>query len=147
MCCMINTMTCPDTITGASCSPVASSPGCPEARIPPLILPPRRRYFQDYLPGPQRTVFHTQGGLSWRNPWGVLRYSANNAFLALLHSQQVAEQVRTACQTTHACLAALPPLGMPPAFLTAFSTCFLGGGASRTQASLASRLSPKRLQL
>ena len=52
-----------------------------------------RRYFEDYLPGPKRTVFHTMKGLSWRNPWGVLRYSANNAFLALVHSQQVFEQV------------------------------------------------------
>lgn len=50
------------------------------------------RYFEDYLPGPKRTVFHTMKGLSWRNPWGVLRYSANNAFLALVHSQQVFEQ-------------------------------------------------------
>ena len=52
------------------------------------------RYFEDYLPGPKRTVFHTMKGLSWRNPWGVLRYSANNAFLALVHSQQVFEQAR-----------------------------------------------------
>lgn len=54
-----------------------------------------RSFFEDYLPGPKRTVFHTKLGLSWRNAWGVLRYSANNAFLAFVHSQQVYDQVRT----------------------------------------------------
>ena len=51
-------------------------------------------FFEDYLPGPKRTVFHTKKGLSWRNAWGVLRYSANNAFLAFVHAQQVYDQVR-----------------------------------------------------
>lgn len=50
------------------------------------------RFFEDYLPGPKRTVFHTKKGLSWRNAWGVLRYSANNAFLAFVHAQQVYDQ-------------------------------------------------------
>ena len=54
------------------------------------------RYFEDYLPGPKRTVFHTKKGLSWRNAWGVLRYSANNAFLSFVHAQQVYDQVRLA---------------------------------------------------
>lgn len=49
-------------------------------------------FFEDYLPGPKRTVFHTKKGLSWRNAWGVLRYSANNAFLAFVHAQQVYDQ-------------------------------------------------------
>ena len=66
---------------------------CCTYRVSMAIQAMLRRYFEDYLPGPKRTVFHTQGGLSWRNPWGVLRYSANNAFLALVHSQQVFEQV------------------------------------------------------
>ncbi|BDA42119.1 Endoglucanase B [Coccomyxa sp. Obi] len=51
-----------------------------------------KQYFEEYLPGPKRTVFHTKKGLSWRNAWGVLRYSANNAFLALVHSAQMKEQ-------------------------------------------------------
>lgn len=58
-----------------------------------------KQYFEEYLPGPKRTVFHTKKGLSWRNAWGVLRYSANNAFLALVHSAQMKEQVRAGtCQ-------------------------------------------------
>ena len=52
-----------------------------------------KQYFEEYLPGPKRTVFHTKKGLSWRNAWGVLRYSANNAFLAFVHSAQMKEQV------------------------------------------------------
>lgn len=56
-----------------------------------------KQYFEDYLPGPKRTVFHTKKGLSWRNAWGVLRYSANNAFLALVHSAQMKELVSRSC--------------------------------------------------
>ena len=52
-----------------------------------------KTYFEEYLPGPQRTVFHTKKGLSWRNAWGVLRYSANNAFIAFVHADQMKEQV------------------------------------------------------
>ena len=54
------------------------------------------RYFEEYLPGPKRVVFHTRKGLAWRNAWGVLRYSANNAFLAFVHSQHLYEQVEFA---------------------------------------------------
>ena len=52
-----------------------------------------KTYFEEYLPGSQRTVFHTKKGLSWRNAWGVLRYSANNAFIAFVHADQMKEQV------------------------------------------------------
>ncbi len=52
-----------------------------------------KTYFDEYLPGPKRTVFHTKKGLSWRNAWGVLRYSANNAFIAYVHADQMKEQV------------------------------------------------------
>ena len=52
-----------------------------------------KTYFEEYLPGPKRTVFHTKKGLSWRNAWGVLRYSANNAFIAFVHADQMKEQV------------------------------------------------------
>jgi hypothetical protein len=52
-----------------------------------------KTYFEEYLPGPQRTVFHTKKGLSWRNAWGVLRYSANNALIAFVHADQMKEQV------------------------------------------------------
>ena len=51
------------------------------------------QYFEEYLPGPKRTVFHTRKGLSWRNAWGVLRYSANNAFIAFVHADQMKKQV------------------------------------------------------
>ena len=51
-----------------------------------------KQYFQDYLPGPNRTVFHTKKGLSWRNAWGVLRYSANNAFIAFVLSDHMQKQ-------------------------------------------------------
>lgn len=57
-----------------------------------------KQYFDDYLPGNKRTVFHTKKGLSWRNAWGVLRYSANNAFLSFVHSMQMKEQV---CKDFH----------------------------------------------
>ncbi|CAK0782162.1 hypothetical protein CVIRNUC_005591 [Coccomyxa viridis] len=50
------------------------------------------QYFEEYLPGPKRTVFHTRKGLSWRNAWGVLRYSANNAFIAFVHADQMKKQ-------------------------------------------------------
>ncbi len=53
-----------------------------------------KEYFDEYLPGSKRTVFHTKKGLSWRNAWGVLRYSANNAFIAYVHADQMKEQVR-----------------------------------------------------
>ncbi len=53
-----------------------------------------KQYFEDYLPGPKRTVFHTKKGLSWRNAWGVLRYAANNAFIAFVHAAQMKEQAR-----------------------------------------------------
>ena len=52
------------------------------------------RYFDEYLPGMKRIVFHTKKGLSWRNAWGVMRYAANNAFLAFVHSQHLFEQAR-----------------------------------------------------
>ena len=52
-----------------------------------------KEYFDEYLPGSKRTVFHTKKGLSWRNAWGVLRYSANNAFIAYVHADQMKEQV------------------------------------------------------
>ena len=52
-----------------------------------------KQYFEEYLPGPKRTVFHTKKGLSWRNAWGVLRYSANNAFIAFVYADQVKKQV------------------------------------------------------
>ena len=52
-----------------------------------------QQYFDEYLPGPKRTVFHTRKGLSWRNAWGVLRYSANNAFIAFVHADQMKKQV------------------------------------------------------
>lgn len=52
-----------------------------------------KTYFDEYLPGTKRTVFHTKKGLSWRNAWGVLRYSANNAFIAYVHADQMKEQV------------------------------------------------------
>ena len=51
-----------------------------------------KQYFDDYLPGPNRTVFHTKKGLSWRNAWGVLRYSANNAFVAFVLADQQQKQ-------------------------------------------------------
>lgn len=51
------------------------------------------RYFDDYLPGKKRTVFHTKKGLSWRSAWGVNRYAANNAFLSFVHAVQLADQV------------------------------------------------------
>ena len=57
------------------------------------------RYFDDYLPGRKRTVFHTKRGLSWRNAWGVMRYSANNAFLCFVHAQHLYEQVLI-CKST-----------------------------------------------
>jgi hypothetical protein len=53
-----------------------------------------KQYFEDYLPGPKRTVFHTRKGLSWRTAWGVLRYAANNAFIAFVHAAQMKEQAR-----------------------------------------------------
>ena len=53
-----------------------------------------KQYFVDYLPGPNRTVFHTKKGLSWRNAWGVLRYSANNAFIAFVLADQMQKQAR-----------------------------------------------------
>ena len=56
-----------------------------------------KTYFEEYLPGPLRTVFHTKKGLSWRNAWGVLRYSANNAFIAFVHADQMKEQVSKWC--------------------------------------------------
>ena len=34
-------------------------------------------------------VTHTPGGLAWRDGWGALRYSANTAFLALIHADHV----------------------------------------------------------
>ena len=55
-----------------------------------------RQYFEDYLPGPKRTVFHTKKGLSWRNAWGVLRYSANNAFIAFVLADQMQTQASSA---------------------------------------------------
>ena len=55
-----------------------------------------RQYFDDYLPGPKRTVFHTKKGLSWRNAWGVLRYSANNAFIAFVLADQMQTQASSA---------------------------------------------------
>ena len=46
-------------------------------------------------------MFHTKKGLSWRNAWGVLRYAANNAFIAFVHSDQMRSQVsRPACCRT-----------------------------------------------
>ena len=64
-------------------------------------------YFEDYLPGPKRTVFHTRKGLSWRTAWGVLRYSANNAFIAFVHAAQMKEQARAlrtlSCNWSLAC--------------------------------------------
>ena len=56
------------------------------------------QYFEEYLPGPKRTVFHTRKGLSWRNAWGVLRYSANNAFIAFVHADQMKKQVSALAQ-------------------------------------------------
>ena len=56
------------------------------------------QYFEEYLPGPKRTVFHTRKGLSWRNAWGVLRYSANNAFIAFVHADQMKTQVSALAQ-------------------------------------------------
>ena len=56
------------------------------------------QYFEEYLPGPKRTVFHTRKGLSWRNAWGVLRYSANNAFIAFVHADQMKKQVTALAQ-------------------------------------------------
>ena len=61
------------------------------------------QYFEEYLPGPKRTVFHTRKGLSWRNAWGVLRYSANNAFIAFVHADQMKKQV-TALASAIPCL-------------------------------------------
>lgn len=34
-------------------------------------------------------VIHTRGGLAWREGWGALRYTANTAFLALIHADFV----------------------------------------------------------
>lgn len=56
-----------------------------------------QQYFEEYLPGPKRTVFHTKKGLSWRNAWGVLRYSANNAFIAFVHADQMKKQASPSC--------------------------------------------------
>ena len=60
-----------------------------------------KQYFDDYLPGPKRTVFHTRKGLSWRTTWGVLRYAANNAFIAFVHAAQMKEQVRRVASFWH----------------------------------------------
>lgn len=64
------------------------------------------RYFDDYLPGKKRTVFHTKKGLAWRNAWGVMRYAANNAFLCFVHSQHLFEQVEVS--TSNGLLQACP---------------------------------------
>lgn len=68
------------------------------------------RYFEEYLPGVQRTVFHTKKGLSWRNAWGVMRYAANNAFLCFVHSQHLMEQV---CLPAPCCGCSCLPHGVP----------------------------------
>ena len=60
-----------------------------------------KAYFEEYLPGPKRTVFHTKKGLSWRNAWGVLRYAANNAFIAFVHSDQMRSQVSQPADAMH----------------------------------------------
>ena len=60
-----------------------------------------KQYFEDYLPGPKRTVFHTKKGLSWRNAWGVLRYSANNAFVAFVLADQMQKQASCSFPTCH----------------------------------------------
>jgi hypothetical protein len=70
-----------------------------------------KQYFEEYLPGPKRTVFHTKKGLSWRNAWGVLRYSANNAFLAFVHSMQMKEQVCSSPTAPISHFLLLPPAG------------------------------------
>lgn len=41
-------------------------------------------------------VKYTRGGLAWLEQWGVLRYSANTAFLAFLYSDSITEPVRKA---------------------------------------------------
>ena len=64
-----------------------------EFAMPGRYMDNANQYFEEYLPGPKRTVFHTRKGLSWRNAWGVLRYSANNAFIAFVHADQMKKQV------------------------------------------------------
>ena len=46
-------------------------------------------------------MFHTKKGLSWRNAWGVLRYAANNAFIAFVHSDQMRSQVSQPAGAMH----------------------------------------------
>eukprot|EP00051_Salpingoeca_urceolata_P011971 m.148852 g.148852 ORF g.148852 m.148852 type:complete len:745 (-) comp17329_c0_seq2:70-2304(-) len=48
------------------------------------------QYFADWLPGGALT--YTPLGLAWRLQWGSLRYAANTAFLALVHSKHVDDQ-------------------------------------------------------
>ena len=69
------------------------SSSCVKSAMPGRYMNNANQYFEEYLPGPKRTVFHTRKGLSWRNAWGVLRYSANNAFIAFVHADQMKKQV------------------------------------------------------
>ncbi len=46
-----------------------------------------KQFFDQYLPGPARTVPHTPKGLGFRFYWGSLRYAGNTAFISLLHAR------------------------------------------------------------
>lgn len=49
-----------------------------------------RAHFATFLPG--GSVTYTEGGLAWLAPWGSLRYTSTEAFLAMVFARQVSEQ-------------------------------------------------------
>jgi len=51
-----------------------------------------RNFFDQWLPGPLRSVSHTTGGLGQRSPWASLRYAANTAFLCFAYSKVMRER-------------------------------------------------------
>ena len=46
-------------------------------------------YFNNWLPGINQTVPTTAKGLSYRATWGVLRFSANTAFAAMVFADHL----------------------------------------------------------
>lgn len=52
------------------------------------------KYFSNWLPGPQRTVPHTPGGIAYRTEWGVCRYASNTAMIAMYFADYMRTLVR-----------------------------------------------------
>eukprot|EP01118_Nematostelium_gracile_P006608 TRINITY_DN2124_c0_g1_i1.p1 TRINITY_DN2124_c0_g1~~TRINITY_DN2124_c0_g1_i1.p1 ORF type:complete len:909 (+),score=181.69 TRINITY_DN2124_c0_g1_i1:72-2798(+) len=45
-----------------------------------------KTYFDQWLPGNDRVIYHTKYGLGYRSEWGTFRYSVNTAFLMMVYA-------------------------------------------------------------